>query len=268
MAFTFSRYWLRAPWRWRNSVETCRGSVIKNSIINCLSVLHLLVYYTNITETKKNWSIGRWTEHSLRRMVHPHPAPNTTPALRQRFLTRTQRCFYQGNTETCWKHLKKLTEESDINRYCEHVTEMCSRLEHYGAMETQYEPLQIRVTNNLLFNFSFNLIYYLLTSCSRVLLEKLNGLQPVKKFPTLYAPRSFITAFASAHYKWVPVITAWRVLRLRMEERPPIWRVAANILNKQSRTADKGWSSSLGFGRGTNKFYCKNVYCYKIILIY
>jgi hypothetical protein len=25
-----------------------------------------------------------------------------------------------------------------------------------------------------------------------------------------------------------------------------IWRVAANILNKQSRKADKGWSSSLG----------------------
>jgi hypothetical protein len=31
-----------------------------------------------------------------------------------------------------------------------------------------------------------------------------------------------------------------------------IWRVAASILNKQSRTADKGWSSSLGVGRGTN----------------
>jgi hypothetical protein len=29
-----------------------------------------------------------------------------------------------------------------------------------------------------------------------------------------------------------------------------IWRVAANILNKQSRTADKGWSPSLGFGVG------------------
>jgi hypothetical protein len=29
-----------------------------------------------------------------------------------------------------------------------------------------------------------------------------------------------------------------------------IWRVAANILNKQSRTADKGWPSSLGVGRG------------------
>ena len=52
--------------------------------------------------------------------------------------------------------------------------------------------------------------------------------------------------------KWVPVTTAWRVLRLRMEERRPIWRVAANKLNKQSRTVDKGWSSNLGVGRGAN----------------
>ena len=52
--------------------------------------------------------------------------------------------------------------------------------------------------------------------------------------------------------KWVPVTTAWRVLRLRMEERPPTWRVAANILNKQSRTADKGLSTSLGIRRRAN----------------
>jgi hypothetical protein len=31
-----------------------------------------------------------------------------------------------------------------------------------------------------------------------------------------------------------------------------IWRVAANILNKQLRTADKGWSSNLRVVRGTN----------------
>jgi hypothetical protein len=31
---------------------------------------------------------------------------------------------------------------------------------------------------------------------------------------------------------------------LRMEELPPMWKVAANILNKQSLTADKGWSSN------------------------
>jgi hypothetical protein len=49
-----------------------------------------------------------------------------------------------------------------------------------------------------------------------------------------------------------PVTTAWRVLGLRMEERPPAMGVAANILNKQPRTNDKGWSSSLGVGRGAN----------------
>ena len=48
---------------------------------------------------------------------------------------------------------------------------------------------------------------------------------------------------------WVAVTMAWRVLRLRMEERPPIRRVAANILNKQSMTADKGLYSSFGIGR-------------------
>jgi hypothetical protein len=29
-----------------------------------------------------------------------------------------------------------------------------------------------------------------------------------------------------------------------------IWRVAVNILNQQSRTVDKEWSSSLRVGRG------------------
>ena len=41
---------------------------------------------------------------------------------------------------------------------------------------------------------------------------------------------------------------AWRVLRLRKEERPPIWRVAANKLNKLSRSADKGDTSASGLG--------------------
>jgi hypothetical protein len=38
--------------------------------------------------------------------------------------------------------------------------------------------------------------------------------------------------FIPSRCKWVPVTTAWRVLRLRTDERPPICRVAANILNK------------------------------------
>jgi hypothetical protein len=37
---------------------------------------------------------------------------------------------------------------------------------------------------------------------------------------------------------------------LPMDERPLMWRGAANVLNRQSRTADKGWSSSLGVGGG------------------
>jgi hypothetical protein len=58
--------------------------------------------------------------------------------------------------------------------------------------------------------------------------------------------------FLSFRDKWVPVTMKWRVLRSRMKERPPIWRVTANILNKQSRTVDKGWSSSIGVRRGVD----------------
>jgi len=40
--------------------------------------------------------------------------------------------------------------------------------------------------------------------------------------------------------KCYPFTMARRVLRLRMRQRPLTWRVAANILKNQSRTADKG----------------------------
>jgi len=52
--------------------------------------------------------------------------------------------------------------------------------------------------------------------------------------------------------KWGPVTMAWRVLRLRIEERPPIGMVAANVLNKRSRRVDKRCSSSLVVGRSAN----------------
>ena len=54
------------------------------------------------------------------------------------------------------------------------------------------------------------------------------------------------------HDKWVPVITAWRVHRLRKEEQPAVWRVAVNILNNESRTTDKVWFSIFCVGRGAN----------------
>jgi len=68
--------------------------------------------------------------------------------------------------------------------------------------------------------------------------------------PESSLPHSKVPATSPYPGKWVPVTVAWHVLRLRMEERPPVWRVDAKILKKQSRTADKGWSSSLGVGRG------------------
>jgi hypothetical protein len=76
----------------------------------------------------------------------------------------------------------------------------------------------------------------------------------------------------------ISVITAWRVLRLRMEERPLIWRVAANIFNKQSRTADKEWSfSAWGLGELLTTPHCKkwsccesqgSLYCCRLNLVF
>jgi len=61
---------------------------------------------------------------------------------------------------------------------------------------------------------------YLLTPWCRVLLEKLTGLQPLKKFPTFYGTRRFITALTSFHHQslsWASPIqstyshpTSWR----------------------------------------------------------
>jgi hypothetical protein len=42
-----------------------------------------------------------------------------------------------------------------------------------------------------------------------------------------------------------------------------IRRVAANISNKQSRTADRGWSSSLGIGLGLTTPHHKLLICYE-----
>jgi hypothetical protein len=77
-----------------------------------------------------------------------------------------------------------------------------------------------------------------------------------KTFRFFFRIKQYITVLNieqnEIHDKWVTVTAAWCVLKLRMEERPPVWRVAAYILNKQLRTADKWRSSSLGVGRSAN----------------
>jgi hypothetical protein len=43
-------------------------------------------------------------------------------------------------------------------------------------------------------------------------------------------------------------------------------RLAANILNKQPRTNDKGWSSSLGVGRGAKILHRKKQTSYETVI--
>jgi hypothetical protein len=62
-----------------------------------------------------------------------------------------------------------------------------------------------------------------------------------------------------SHDKLVPVTTAWRMLWLRMEEWSPIWRVAANISNEQTRTANTGYTCSLGMGKVLTTPHCENM---------
>jgi len=70
---------------------------------------------------------------------------------------------------------------------------------------------------------AFLLIYlltYLLTPCNRALLEKLTGLQLVKKFPAFYGTRRFITALANVRHlslSWASPIQA-------IYPHPTFWR--------------------------------------------
>jgi hypothetical protein len=88
-------------------------------------------------------------------------------------------------------------------------------------------------------------------------------------------PRHFTTLWASTacyrdsftfftfyiddnHVKWVPCHHG--MVRPQVADggdSPQIWRVAANILDKQLQIAYKGWSFSLGVGHGSKNFHCK-----------
>jgi hypothetical protein len=55
------------------------------------------------------------------------------------------------------------------------------------------------------------------------------------------------------HIRWVPCHHGMALPQVADGgEGPQIWSISVNILNKQSRTADKEWSSSLGVGHRAN----------------
>jgi hypothetical protein len=64
-------------------------------------------------------------------------------------------------------------------------------------------------------------------------------------------------ALLLAHVKYDPCHQAMARRQVADGDGLQIWMLAANILNKQSRTAGKGWSCSLRVGHGTGNFSLK-----------
>jgi hypothetical protein len=79
------------------------------------------------------------------------------------------------------------------------------------------------------------------------LTQKWQGLQDYKM------KKINFVALSTHHVKWVHchhgMGRPWVAAR---GDGRQIWMLAANILTKQSRTAERGWSSSLGVARGAN----------------
>jgi hypothetical protein len=69
------------------------------------------------------------------------------------------------------------------------------------------------------------------------------------QFPLV--PKLIMHAVLHPHVRWVPCHHGMaRPQVADGGDALQVWRVAANILNKQSRTANKEWPSNLGVGRG------------------
>jgi hypothetical protein len=64
--------------------------------------------------------------------------------------------------------------------------------------------------------------------------------------------------------KWFPVTTAWRVLMLRMEERPPVWKVAEIYRISSSGQPTISGLPAWCLGEVLTTPYRKNLSCYEI----
>ena len=69
------------------------------------------------------------------------------------------------------------------------------RVGSHSALHTTHMPLYDMLPHHLIY-----ILTYLLTPRCTVLLEKLTGLQLVKKFPAFHGTRSFITALTSVRH--------------------------------------------------------------------
>ena len=97
----------------------------------------------------------------------------------------------QGKTETVL--LEKLT-----------AIQLCTRLSTFYGLMKSITVLTTACNPSMSSARYKQSTPYLLTPWCRVLLEKLTGLQLVKKFPAFYGTRRFITAFISARHLSLP----------------------------------------------------------------
>jgi hypothetical protein len=86
------------------------------------------------------------------------------------------------------------------------------------------------------------LLTYLLTPWSRVLLKKLIGFQLVKKFPTFYGARRFITAVTSARH----LSLSWASLMQSIPLHPTCLKIHLNIILSSMPGSPK-WFLTLRF---------------------
>jgi len=103
--------------------------------------------------------------------------------------------------------------------------------------------------------FRMFLLYYF-SNCSHFFFAELG-----RKVYTSFLVLTKLQIYYCSKYfqmSFVYSVTTRRILRLPTEEYThsyhPIWMVAVNMLNKQSRTADKGWSPSFGVGQGADNY--------------
>ena len=132
------------------------------------------------------------------------------------------------NASRCVEH----AAHCDVNRI--HAVEWHRSL-HFTQYETTtwHPPVELKAKahyrhllifklqdfNSLVTYLHTYLLTYLLIPWSRVLLEKLTGFQLVKKFPSFYGTRRFITAFTSARH----LSLSWASSLQSMSPHPVSW---------------------------------------------
>ena len=130
------------------------------------------------------------------------------------------RCFCTFHFETWFGPTEQLTLQLPAKLTNQlHVERNLKSVHFYAdkSLKILKADRNILANNMIQYNYLFT---YLITPWSRVFLEKLTGLQLVKKFPAFYGTRRFITALTSVRHLFL----SWASLIQSMPTNPTSWR--------------------------------------------